>query len=814
MRLARRDRPSLTGWRPVPFFKARTQEQPVFLEAIEKFLNENQPLRHVRKLWRPDIGAQINYVIPDPHGKQLVRRIPTDGKGERGEPYFDNTSYFVPPTPKTTEGIGVNGWNWVDQISEFGTFDLDSIVGHSEGLPQSELDEIAVRFREIPEVELIRSKGGHGYHARTYFEHPPVARTHKEHQLNCQRALRWLAERTGLDLTAKVDCCGVIAWIWHRNTAPNGFELIKPAERKLSELPASAPTNELPDEPREKVEFSSRQQQIVKAIQKRGFCEIDPATNRVTCHTATLAKLQAMRSVHVRGKFETIATGREPGDHNCFMFPQSEDEGGGWTVYRFNDAKEHPSWQPSVNGHSCALFDSKQKKSKAKSVANVLVNLGTQDDLFHGPDGRAYATLKYGDRVETWAVGEDSYKSVLRRRYAATGEVVEDKHLKNAVAELSAIARLDRPQHDVFVRVAGHGGKIYLDLCNQQRQAVEISESGPRVIDNPPVRFRRTPAMLPLPTPQPGKIDLLRPFVNVTDDDWPLFVGALIMAFRPTGPYPPLVLIGGPGAAKSTLSRVFQRCIDPNGGDVRAQPKNIDDLCIAANNSWLVTFDNISSLGQPMSDAFCRLSTGGGFGKRKLFSDDGETVFKSQRPLILNSVKDIVTAPDLLDRSIVLDLYDLERVKDEDEFWAEFNKVQPAILGALLDAVACAIRNLPTTRIEDSPRMADFARWVTAAEPALGFERGTILAAYRSNLAEVSGQTLDTEIGRAIIALADAGGFKGEPSKLPTALNTRWPLAELQSELRMLTPSLKRAGIAVKRGKSNGKRVLEIGKVL
>ncbi len=56
--------------------------------------------------------------------------------------------------------------------------------------------------------------------------------------------------------------------------------------------------------------------------------------------------------------------------------------------------------------------------------------------------------------------------------------------------------------------------------------AVEIDTTGWRVIDNPPVRFRRAAGMKPLPMPAPGgSIEMLRSFLNVqSDNDFVLVV--------------------------------------------------------------------------------------------------------------------------------------------------------------------------------------------------------------------------------------------------------------------------------------------------
>ena len=59
--------------------------------------------------------------------------------------------------------------------------------------------------------------------------------------------------------------------------------------------------------------------------------------------------------------------------------------------------------------------------------------------------------------------------------------------------------------------------------------------------------------------------------------------------------------------------------------------------------------------------------------------------------------------------------------------------MRPAILGALFDAVSAALRNLPKTKLDTLPRMADFAMWVSAAESALGLGAGAFMRGYANN---------------------------------------------------------------------------------
>ena len=70
----------------------------------------------------------------------------------------------------------------------------------------------------------------------------------------------------------------------------------------------------------------------------------------------------------------------------------------------------------------------------------------------------------------------------------------------------------------------------------------------------------------------------------------------------------------------------------------------------------------------------------------------------------------------------------------EEEFWATFHANHGLLLGAFLDAVSGALGHKDSVVLADKPRMADFAIWVTAAEPACGWSYGSFMAAYTDNL--------------------------------------------------------------------------------
>ena len=141
---------------------------------------------------------------------------------------------------------------------------------------------------------------------------------------------------------------------------------------------------------------------------------------------------------------------------------------------------------------------------------------------------------------------------------------------------------------------------------------------------------------------------------------------------------------------------------------------------IAAANGAIVTFDNLSGISAALSDAICSLATGSGFGTSELYSDGDEKLFDEQRPVMINGIDELSNRPDPMDRAVHLTLPMVpdENRRTEHELWEEFERIWPRILGALLEVVSGGLRNERLVTLMYPLRMADFAVWVTAAEPA------------------------------------------------------------------------------------------------
>jgi hypothetical protein len=447
--------------------------------------------------------------------------------------------------------------------------------------------------------------------------------------------------------------------------------------------------------------------------------------------------------------------------------------------------------------------------------ADILIDLALTAELFHSPEGIGFADVELNGHRETWAIRGESFRLWLAERFfETTNGAASSEALRSARNLIEAKAKFVAPERVVNVRVAGFNGKIYIDLCDEAWRAIEIDASGWRVIDAPPVRFRRARGMRPLPVPASGgTIDALRPFLNVKSDaDFVLIVSWALACLRDHGPYPMAALSGEHGTAKSTFCAIIRALVDPNTAALRALPREDRDLFIAANNAHLLAFDNVSGLPAWISDTLCRIATGAGFATRQLYSDDGEILFDGARPVMLNGIEDVVTRPDLADRAIFLTLEPIpeERRRSEAELWAAFEVERPRILGVLLDAVVEGLKRLPETRLAKLPRMADFALWATACETAL-WPEGTFWSAYCGNRAEAIEGVIDADPVAATVRemMASRTEWAGTASELLGALGAlagervvkakSWPDTPktLGGRLRRATDFLRKIGVEI-----------------
>jgi hypothetical protein len=160
---------------------------------------------------------------------------------------------------------------------------------------------------------------------------------------------------------------------------------------------------------------------------------------------------------------------------------------------------------------------------------------------------------------------------------------------------------------------------------------------------------------------------------------------------------------------------------------------------------------------------------------RRLYTNDEEVLFQAARPIVLNGIEDVISRPDLADRTVFLSLpcvADEDR-RPESEFWREFELARPSILGALLDAASYGLRMLPSIHLDSMPRMADFAVWACACEGAL-WPRGTLMRAFRQNRRSAIEDVIDADPLAAYVLqmMAQRSSWTGTAADLLLAAGT------------------------------------------
>lgn len=450
--------------------------------------------------------------------------------------------------------------------------------------------------------------------------------------------------------------------------------------------------------------------------------------------------------------------------------------------------------------------------------------------LWHGPDSEAYVTYPVGTHRENWPIRSANFKRWLAARaYEDLGLTPGAQAIEDTLRVLEARATNEGPEQQPWLRTGSRDGLIYIDLADAAWRVVEIGPKGWCILDRHDAPFIRSAAMRPLPDPVGGEsIDVLRNFLNTAEeDDFRLAVAWLVAALRDRGPYPILAIHGEQGTGKSNASRILRSLVDPNAAPIRATPRDERDLIVAAYNSHALVFDNLSKVDIWLADALCRISTGGGFSARMLHTDRDEAIFYATRPIVLNGIPSLTDRPDLADRAITIRLRPIpeDQRKPEDEIQADWQAAAPFVLGALFDAVSTGLRRIGSVKLASAPRMADFAKWVTACEPGLGWHEGSTLEAYAANRRDVAQTTFEADT--VAVALAEVAvssgkeGWHGTATELLLRLNdtasetTRrarsWPATAqgLGNRLDRIAPLLRARHIHVER-RHSGVRTISL----
>jgi hypothetical protein len=376
----------------------------------------------------------------------------------------------------------------------------------------------------------------------------------------------------------------------------------------------------------------------------------------------------------------------------------------------------------------------------------------------------------------------------------------------------------------------GNEEYIEIDLGDKGWNSIYITKDNWRIRKHKKYFYRnKSMKFLPVPSRDQLDKDWAGNIFNFSGNSQSMLImGWLIGCFMPEGPKPMLVIQGEQGSGKSFLASMLRSLVDPVKADKTSLPRSERDLYVQAQNNYVLSFDNQRTLHKRHSDWLCRMVTGGGYSTRRLYTNSEEEVFSASRPIILNGITQIADQPDLIDRSIFINIpvIDKNTRKPEKELLNSMNSLNPMILGKICSALSAILRN-KKKEYDHLPRMADFAKFVSRAEEELGWEEGSFVGAINANRREAHEEmyeydpllSLVLELGRKNKNLAFI--FSDTTAKLFEVLIGMIPgkfqksafpesPAALAKRLNGLKPVLREMGIVIKNNKSNGKRIKRI----
>jgi hypothetical protein len=455
--------------------------------------------------------------------------------------------------------------------------------------------------------------------------------------------------------------------------------------------------------------------------------------------------------------------------------------------------------------------------------------------FFHSPspDSKEYAEIPsktgvfttyplYGREFKSWIVGE---------YYRETGEGLTSESINTVLATIHAIAAHDSPEMPVSQqRIAAFGGQYYLYLADESQTVIEYSASGWHVCENSPVKFVFDKYKAPLPIPRrEGKIDKLWDLTRISDKADRLIVTiTLVKGLVPGGTDPILAISGYADSGKTTSANYLRSSIDPftKGKVLSKLPESSDHIAIHAQKRRILAVDNISDVSADQSDFLCTMSTGGGISKRELFSDQDEIILDVQNLIILTSIGNVVTKPDLLERSIVIELARItsEDRASESDLANGFDRYHGDILGGLLNITVAALQHRDTTKCPKYTRMGQFAHLGEGVQAYLKYALGSVerrMAAGADIANEIAIESSPVASTLRNWILAHEGTWQGSASDLLNILKSHAKKSELagtlpktanslSGELKKVESALFQSGIALVTNRTKSGRTISI----
>lgn len=417
---------------------------------------------------------------------------------------------------------------------------------------------------------------------------------------------------------------------------------------------------------------------------------------------------------------------------------------------------------------------------KNQSYADRLVDLLLSDghELYLDQRNKPFIVRKDSPNIARTIRSREMNGYLSKLYWETFHKSVQSNVIDASIATLEGLALATANRVDVYNRVARSGENIYYDI-GDDKHVVVINKKGWKVETNAPIFFRRYKHQLAQTLPvKGGSLESITEYLNVASDDYKILLTTYLPVALIADIPRQLLLIHGPqGAGKSTALSLIRSLIDPSTIPLLSPSNKVDEIVRDADHNYCFYLDNISGIDGRMSDALCRLVTGMAFTKRELFTDDEDVIYSLKRAVALNGVAQCATKPDLLDRSLIIQLERIseDRRKLDTDIQSSFEKNKAKLMGALFDAVSGTLSKFEKVQSGEYrlPRMADYYLYALAAAEYFGYGADAFVSAYSNNINEQNQESLNSSlVGMLILEFMSTQGneWSGSGSTLYSSL--------------------------------------------
>lgn len=365
---------------------------------------------------------------------------------------------------------------------------------------------------------------------------------------------------------------------------------------------------------------------------------------------------------------------------------------------------------------------------------------------------------KDGECIHFQRIDSADFQSCLRIWYS---RIVSDGSEPN-VSKIITYIRDDQnyygefPEVEPRTRVAGslEDGLEYY-LADKNNTVIEVVDGEWRVSKEPRYRFLTSSSQLkqlmPEETDRP-LVDLLAPLVNLQGDDLTLFAIWLAQCFS-GGAHYGLLLSAQRGSAKSTMTRLINKILDPSRASAMQLQRKLSDFQDVLSDNYLCCFDNLRSIPLEHSDSLAAAITGSTVAKRVLYTTRDISYVRLLNVVILNGVNLFPTESDLAERFLFFELKKIsaDKLRSDSELEALFADSRSAILGAIFETLAKAslIVNEPVS--VKPTRMCEAYNEMVAIAKAMGISEKKFDSIIRANIAMMQKACAATPLVQAVV---------------------------------------------------------------